>query len=109
MRYRKLIALLFVVCSVIVPHWVNAAGYPIAKVTHVYTDVYGKLSIKRDSAPSPGPCGTNYGWVVVEATADNALKSFVYSLYVSGMPATVVTEGCSGNAQKVIGIYSPGG
>ncbi len=87
-----------------------AGSYAVPKLSNVYTNANGRIAIKWSGSPSPDLCGTpNYGWVVVEATADNALKSFVYMLYTSGAPVTVTTSGCSGNNEIVNGIYTPGG
>jgi len=89
---------------------VHAGSYTISKLTHIHTSASGKVSIKWQNSPNPGPCGgTNHGWVAIEPTADNALKSFVYTLYISAKPAVVTTSGCVGAQEIVTGIYSPGG
>lgn len=93
----------------LLPTQLLSASYPITKLTHVYTDKHGKIAIKWDGSPNPGPCGANHGWAVLEPTADRALKTFIFTLYVSEKAATISTSGCDGNNEIVNGIYSPGG
>lgn len=90
--------------------FVYSEGYDISRISHVHTNTSGRILIKWDGAPNPGPCGSpNHGWVVIESTSDNALKSFTYMLYAAGKKAVVTTSGCVGNYEIVTGIYSPGG
>ena len=101
-------SILFLVAMYSVP--LSAAEYMIPELTHVYTDAAGQMALKWTGAPNPGPCGgTNNGWVLVEAQADNTLKSFILALYVSGKAARISTSGCNGSREIVVGVYSPTG
>lgn len=89
---------------------VHAGSYSVPKITHVYTNIEGKISFKWQGAPDPGPCGSpNYGWVSVMPTADRTMKAFVYMLYANQLPAIVVTSGCEGTREIVTEILSPSG
>lgn len=71
-----------------------AETYHIDKVTRVYTSVNCNVLIKWTGAPRPSPTcgGENHGWARIESTADNALKSFAYMLYTTGLKAAVITN-----------------
>jgi hypothetical protein len=65
--------------------------------------------IKWDGSPRPGPCGANFGWVKIPASANEAIKSLAISTYFSGAAARIDTSGCDGTYEAVTTIYSPGG
>ena len=65
--------------------------------------------IRWSGAPSPGPCGTNNGWVAIRPTANESLKTLAYTIYFSGKPARIDTAGCYGTREIVTSLYSPGG
>lgn len=88
---------------------VNATVYNIDRISHVYSDTSGKVLIKWDGSPNPGPCGNSHGWVEISADASEVLKSLAYSIYFSGRPARIDTGGCVGQREAVSSIYSPGG
>lgn len=80
-----------------------AGTYTINKITEINVQSSGRVYISWAGAPSPGPCGANYGWVVIPEpdTAFKEIKALAMSLYLSGRPITLNTSGCYGTAEKV--------
>lgn len=104
---KTVLSMLFGVFSLSAAH---AGSYDVLKITHVYTDASGNMSLKWQGAPDPGPCGSpNYGWVSVMPSADPNFKAFVYMLHANELPAQIVTSGCNGTREIVSAIYSPDG
>jgi hypothetical protein len=73
----------------------------------------GEMYIKWPSLPFHGPCETtptdpSYGWVAIPSS-NEAMKALALSLYDSGRPVRIDMEGCLGNHEKVITLYSPTG
>ena len=88
---------------------VQATVYHIPKITHIFTDGSGRVGIKWNGSPNPGPCGKNYGWVVFPPSAAKEQKALALALYMSGKPARVDTSGCLGKYEIVSTLYSPNG
>lgn len=87
----------------------NAASYAPARLTHVAVNADGTVFIKWSGSPNPGPCGTNFGWVKIPASASDSIRALAFSIYFSGTPARVDTTGCDGGYEAVTSLYSPGG
>jgi hypothetical protein len=102
-------AVVTTIAAIILTSVAHAATYTVPRITHVYADSSGNVLIKWAGSPNPGPCGTNNGWVTIQATANEALKTLAYTIYFSGKPARIDTSGCSGTREAVHSLYSPGG
>jgi hypothetical protein len=85
---------------------IHAASYYISKLTTVFSDANGRVLITWEGSPQPGPCGTNYGFVAIRATANEALKALALSIFFSGRPARIDTSGCDGTYEVVVSLYS---
>lgn len=103
------LAMLIVSLAVALPAVVKASTYSAASgITAIAAGPGGELYIRFEGAPNPGPCGQNFGWVVIPSTAE-ATKSLAQSLYFNRSAVRVVTSGCSGAYESVAYLYSPEG
>jgi hypothetical protein len=80
-----------------------------SEITHISVGAGGEVFIKWNGSPSPGPCGENFGWVVIPPEASEAIKALALSIYFSGKPVRIDTSGCRGTVEVVGTLYSPSG
>jgi len=59
--------------------------------------------------PNPTRCGNSNSWVLIPSGADESIKALAISLYLSGKPVRIDTNGCNGEYEAVGSLYSPGG
>lgn len=108
-RPLKIVSYILAALPALIAGTAHAEIYNVPKLSHIYTDASGRVLIKWEGAPNPGPCGVNNGWVAIPASADPALKALAVSIYFSGKAARIDTSGCDGNTEAVTSLYSPGG
>jgi hypothetical protein len=103
------LTVLCIVCLSSIAQAAQSRQYTISAISHIYVPPDGRVLIKWSGSPRPGPCGgENWGYVAISKAANEALKAFALSLYFSGKPARIDTEGCdSENFENVAGIVSP--
>lgn len=104
MNIQRGFKVLCLTLSTLLPMAANAAAYIGVSLAGVTTDVNGVVYLRWAGYANPGPCGANAGWVKMESTADPALKSLAYSLYIAGKTVRVDTAGCSGTYEIVTAI-----
>jgi hypothetical protein len=98
-------------CVVTLARVAHAEIYESKTLSNIGVNSDGSVFIKWEGSPTPSPScgGSNFGWVKIPSTANEAIKSLALSIYFSGKIARIDTSGCDGPYEVVVTLYSPTG
>lgn len=104
-KTKHLLPAFFIIVAPGLPMVTYAEVYTTEKITNIFTDNDGRVGMKWNGSPMPGPCAapdeTNNGFVMVPTSASDAQKALALAIYMRERSAIIVTEGCDGKYESV--------